>query len=129
MPTKLQTKQVLQALKTYKRKYLVQRFSELDESATRLMVNSFLTEVLGYEELAEIKTEYAIRGAYADYVIQVGKRKQLIVEVKSIQADLNEHHLRQALNYAANEGIDWVLLTNGSKYELFRVIFSKPIDC
>ena len=37
-------------------------------------------------------------------------------------------HLRQAVNYAANEGIDWVLLTNGRQFELYKVIFEKPID-
>ena len=129
MPTEFQTKKILNSLRKYKQKYLIKRFSELDESATRLMVNSFLTETLGYEELAEIKTEYAIRGAYADYVIQIGNKKQIVVEVKSIQAGLNEHHLRQALSYAANEGIDWVLLTNGRTCELYRVICSKPVGC
>jgi hypothetical protein len=127
MPTVSQIKKVTQSLRNYKRKYIIKRFSELDESATRLMINSFLTDVLDYEELVEIKTEYAIRGAYADYVIQVGNKKQIVVEVKSIQASINENHLRQALGYAANEGIDWLLLTNGKMFDLYRVIFGKPI--
>lgn len=46
----------------------------VNESATRIMVNYFLTDVLQYLELEDIKTEYAIRGEYADYVIQI-KRK------------------------------------------------------
>ena len=40
---------------------------------------------------------------------------------------MNEKHIRQSLNYAANEGIDWVLLTNGKQWLLFRVLFEKPI--
>ena len=99
----------------------------LDESATRLMINSFLTDVLNYEELDEIKTEYAIKGTYADYVIQLGKKQHIVVEVKAIQIDLNDKHIRQAVNYAANEGIDWVLLTNGKQWQLYRVIFEKPL--
>lgn len=92
------------------------------------MVNSFLTEVLGYTELEEIKTEYRIKGEYADYVVQLARKKHFIVEVKAIQLDLSENHLRQAVNYAANEGIDWILLTNGRQFQLYKVIFSKPIE-
>lgn len=51
-----------------------------------------------------------------------------MVEVKSIQIDLDKKHLRQSLNYAANEGIDWILLLNGRQVELFKVNFGKPID-
>lgn len=50
-----------------------------------------------------------------------------MIEVKSIELDLNERHLRQSLAYAANEGIDWILLFNGRQIQLYRVIFSKPI--
>ena len=127
MLTEGQKKQFLTAIKAYKKKYLQEKYSDLDESATRLMINSFLTEVLGYAELDEIKTEYSIKGTYADYVIQLGKKQHIVIEVKAIQIDLSEKHIRQALSYAANEGIDWVLLTNGKQWMLFRVIFEKPL--
>ena len=127
MLTENQRKEFITNLKSYKKRYLVDKYSELDESATRLMINSFLTEVLGYAELDEIKTEYTIKGTYADYVIQLDKKQHIVIEVKAIQIDLSENHIRQALNYAANEGIDWVLLTNGKQWMLFRVLFEKPI--
>ena len=92
------------------------------------MVNYFLTDVLGYIELDDIKTEYAIRGEYADYVIQLARKKHFVIEVKSIQIDLNERHLRQSLSYAANEGIDWIVLFNGKQIQFYRVIFAKPIS-
>ena len=123
-----QKAKLISALKSYRRRYLVEKYQDLDESATRIMVNNFLIEVLGYKELEEVKTEYAIKGTYADYIVQVGRKKHFIIEEKSIQIDLSEKHLRQAVNYAANEGIDWVLLTNGRCYELYRVIFAKPIS-
>lgn len=127
MATTNQVNEVREKLKKYKRKYLRKEFSNLDESATRIMTNSFLTEVLGYKELEEIKTEFRIRGEYADYVVQVGRKKHFVVEVKSIQLDLDQKHLRQSLNYAANEGIDWIILLNGRQVEVFRVNFGKPI--
>jgi hypothetical protein len=128
MPTEYQIKQFHTNLKIYKRRYIKKKYSDLDESATRLMVNSFLTEVLGYTELEEIKTEYRIRGEYADYVIQLARKKHFIIEVKAMQLDLSEKHLRQSINYAANEGIDWIILTNGKQIELYRVLFGKPIS-
>jgi len=122
-----QKEKLLKRLNDYRKTYLIDKYRELDESATRIMVNNLLISVLGYKELEEVKTEYVIKGTYSDYVVQVGRKKHFIVEVKAIQIDLTEKHLRQAVNYAANEGIDWVLLTNGRCYELYRVIFGKPI--
>lgn len=127
MATENQLKALQNGLKEYKRRYLRKEFSSLDESATRIMTNSFLSELLGYEELVEIKTEYRIRSEYADYVIQLKRKKHFVVEVKSIELDINEKHLRQSLSYAANEGIDWILLLNGREVQLYRVNFGKPV--
>ena len=134
MPTDKAIKDTERKLRLYRRKYLVNdKFAELDESATRIMVNFFLTEVLGYEELVDIVTEYSIKGTYADYVIEVtksprGKKKQsMIVEVKARKLSLNASHIRQSVEYGASEGIDWVLLTNGCHLMLYRIIFGKPI--
>ncbi len=127
MPTINQLQQIKNSLSTYKKRYLRKEFSSLDESATRIMTNNFLTDILGYKELDEIKTEFRIRSEYADYVIQLKRKKHFVVEVKSIDLDLSEKHLRQSLSYAANEGIDWILLLNGREIQLFRVNFGKPI--
>jgi len=127
MATEKQLQQLKEGIKSYKRKYLRKEFSSVDESATRIMVNNFLTELLGYQELVEIKTEYRIKSEYADYVVQLKRKKHFVVEVKSIELDLNEKHLRQSLSYAANEGIDWILLLNGREIQLYRVNFGKPV--
>lgn len=128
MATELQKQQFLHRLKDHKRRYIRKQFAELDESATRIIVNSLLTAVLGYAELDEIKTEYNIKGEYADYVVQIQRKKHFVVEVKAIQLDLNERHLRQSLSYAANEGIDWIILTNARQIQIYRVLFQKPIE-
>jgi predicted type IV restriction endonuclease len=128
MATENQLSTLKDGLKDYKRRYLRKEFASLDESATRIMTNSFLSELLGYQELVEIKTEYRIRSEYADYVVQLKRKKHFVVEVKSIELDINEKHLRQSLSYAANEGIDWILLLNGREIQLYRVNFGKPIS-
>jgi len=128
MLTKSKQRQLLASLKHYHKQYLKKQITDLDESGTRLMINTFLTEVLGFEPIEEVKTEYMIRGTYADYVIQIKGVRYFLVEVKSMSFDLSNKHLRQAINYGANEGIEWALLTNGKNFEFYRILFNKPID-
>ena len=127
MPTSFQIQHTIKSLREYRKKYLRKKFADIDESATRIMVNYFLCNVLGYEELVDIKTEYRIRDTYADYVIQTKRSKNFIVEVKAMQLDLNQRHIRQSVEYAVNEGIDWVLLTNGRQVQVYKIIFGKPV--
>lgn len=119
---------MLAALKDYRKKFFANKITELDESGTRLMINHFLTDILEYQSLEEVKTEYMIRGTYADYVVQTKGIRHFLVEVKALSINLSDKHLRQAINYGANEGIEWALLTNGRQFELYRIIFAKPID-
>lgn len=116
------------ALKSYSKKYLHGKLVDLDESGTRLMINSFLTEVLGFAPIEEVKTEYMIRGTYADYMIQTKGVRHFLVEVKALSLQLSDKHLRQAINYGANEGIEWALLTNGKCFDFYKILFNKPIE-
>ena len=75
MATDKQIQDLRELLKNYKKKYLRKEFNKLNEADTRIMTNSFLTELLGYRELEEIKTEYRIKSEYADYVIQLKRKK------------------------------------------------------
>jgi hypothetical protein len=119
---------LVNALKLYKKKFLDKNLTELDESGTRLLINHFLSEVLGYTPIEEIKTEYMIKGTYADYVIQIAGIRHFLVEVKALSLQLSEKHLRQTINYGANEGIEWAMLTNGKTFEFYKILFNKPID-
>lgn len=119
---------MLNALKSYKKKFLDLNLLELDESGTRLMINHFLADVLGYLPIEEIKTEYMIKGTYADYVIQINGVRHFLVEVKALSLQLSEKHLRQTINYGANEGIEWALLTNGKNLDFYKILFNKPIE-
>jgi len=48
--------------------------------------------------------------------------------VKSAGLDLKEQHVKQAVDYAANQGCEWVVLTNAFTWMIFRLSFSKPIE-
>ena len=45
-----------------------------------------------------------------------------------IYMTLKENHLRQATDYAAKEGIEWVVLTNGIEWQAYRMIFEQPVS-
>lgn len=119
---------LIQRLKIFQKRYFGKKVADLDESSTRLIVNELLNEVLGYAMIDEIKTEYMIRGTYADYVVQIKGERYFLVEVKALSLSLSDKHLRQAINYGANEGIDWALLTNGKEINFYKILFNKPIE-
>lgn len=127
MLTKSKQKLLLDAIKLYHKRYLKKHNPELDESGTRLMINSFLTDVLGFAPIEEVKTEQLIRGAYADYVIQLKGKRHFLIEAKKLGIELSEKHLRQARQYCADEGIEFVILTNGKQWNCYKIHFEKPI--
>jgi predicted type IV restriction endonuclease len=101
---------------------------DVNESDTSLIVTDILGEVFGYDKYSEVTRELCIRGTFCDLATRVEGKFQTIIEVKAIGLDLKDAHTRQAVDYAANQGIEWVVLTNGHIWRVFRVIFGKPID-
>lgn len=104
------------------------RSRDVGEADTVTIVKDMLAEVFGYDKYAEVTSEFAIRGTYCDLAIKVDGVLQTLIEVKSVGLDLKEAHVKQAIDYASNQGVDWVLLTNGICWRVYHVIFSKPIE-
>lgn len=46
----------------------------------------------------------------------------------SIGITLAEKHYQRALEYGANEGMEWIILTNGLSWKIDKVGFEKPIS-
>ncbi len=100
---------------------------DVGESDTVTIINDMLAEIFGYDKFLEITSEYAIRGTYCDLAIKLEGKLEMLIEVKAIGLDLKEQHVKQAVDYAANQGVDWVVLTNGVSWRVYKVIFGKPI--
>lgn len=101
---------------------------DVNESDTVVIVTDLLHEVFGYEKYADITSEHMIRSTFCDLAIKLDGHLALLIEVKAIGMELKDNHLKQAVDYAANQGCDWVALTNGICWRVYRVIFGKPID-
>jgi hypothetical protein len=101
---------------------------DVNESDTSMIVTDMLADIFGYDKYSEVTRELAIRGTYCDLATRIDGKFQMLIEVKAIGLELKDMHAKQAVDYAANAGVEWVALTNGQMWKVFRVIFAKPID-
>ncbi|MFQ5787363.1 MAG: type I restriction enzyme HsdR N-terminal domain-containing protein [Thermodesulfobacteriota bacterium] len=101
---------------------------DVNEADTVSIIADMLAEVFGFDKYLEVTSEFAIRNTYCDLAIKANGKIQYIIEVKAVGLDLHQHHLRQAVEYGANHGVQWVVLTNGISWEIYRIRFEKPIS-
>src|SRR3954470_21480489 len=101
---------------------------DVNESDTSMIVTDMLADVFGYDKYSEVTRELAIRGTYCDLATRIDGKFQMLIEVKAIGLELKDGHAKQAVDYASNQGVEWVALTNGHLWKVFRVIFAKPIE-
>ena len=101
---------------------------DVGEADTVTIIKDMLADVFGYDKYSDVTSEFAIRGTFCDLAIKMDGQLQTLIEVKAIGIDLKEQHVKQAVDYAANQGVDWVLLTNGLAWRVYRLTFAKPID-
>src|SRR4030067_1153580 len=101
---------------------------DANESDTSMIITDMMAELFGYDKYSEVTKELAIRGTYCDLATKIEGRFQMLIEVKAVGIDLKDSHIKQAVDYASNKGIEWVALTNAINWKVFKVIFSKPID-
>ncbi|PIP05160.1 MAG: restriction endonuclease subunit R [Syntrophobacterales bacterium CG23_combo_of_CG06-09_8_20_14_all_48_27] len=115
-------------LKNYQGIAISQKDRDVSEADTVTLVRDVLAHVFGYDKYTELTSEQQIRGTYCDLAVKIDGKIKYLIEVKSAGVELNDSHLRQALNYAANQGIEWVVLTNAIIWRLYRIKFGQPID-
>jgi hypothetical protein len=100
---------------------------DVNESDTVTIIKDVLAEVFGYDKYTEITSEFAIRGTFVDLAIKLDSVLSMLVEVKAIGLELKDTHTKQAVDYAANQGVEWVALTNGDNWHVYRITFGQPI--
>jgi predicted type IV restriction endonuclease len=101
---------------------------DVNEADTVIAVFEVLSEVFGFDKFSEITREHAIRGTYVDLAIELSDGNPVVlIEVKAIGLTLKESFIRQAVDYAVKEGVDWVVLTNGIVWQIYKVSYGKPV--
>jgi predicted type IV restriction endonuclease len=61
-------------------------------------------------------------------IIDNHKKIKFLIEVKAVSIVLNDNHIKQALDYGSNAGVNWVILTNAETWMIYKIKFGKPID-
>src|SRR3954466_3481174 len=102
-------KRVQQGLKRRVPSIQQQKARDVSEADTVTLVKDLLAEVFGYDKYAELTSEHSIRGTYCDLAIKIDDKLVQLVEVKAIGISLEDRHVKQAVDYAANQGVEWVV--------------------
>ncbi|NLZ52462.1 MAG: restriction endonuclease subunit R [Thermoanaerobacteraceae bacterium] len=101
---------------------------DINESDTVVIITDMLSELFGFDKYSEITSEYAIKKTFCDLAIKVDGKLRFLIEAKAIGLDLKDEYIKQAIDYGANSGIDWVILSNGCMWRVYKISFAKPID-
>lgn len=104
---------------------LVER--DANEGDTRLLVTDFLCDGLGFDKYEDLTTEYQVKGEFADYGIRIDKQLIAFIEVKRCTQKLGIRQLRQVQMYAVNEGVEWMILTNGQVWQVWHLTGGLPV--
>jgi len=127
IPAKTKTR-LIEGIKKYRTVVKRVQGSDINESDTVTVLVDILSEVFGYDKYTEITSELAIKKTYCDLAIKLEGDIKLLVEAKSAGIDLKDQHITQAVNYGANSGIEWVVLTNSVAWKVYKIIYGKPVE-
>lgn len=126
IPAKV-SKRLSESLKYFQPIITLAKSRDANESDTSMIVTDMLAELFGYDKYSELTRELSIRGTYCDLATKIDGKFQMLIEVKAVGIDLKESHIKQAVDYGANKGIEWVALTNSHIWKIFKIIFTKPL--
>jgi Type I restriction enzyme R protein N terminus (HSDR_N) len=100
---------------------------DANEGDTRLLVTDFLGEGFGFDKYTDLTTEYQVKGEFADFGVRIDRELIAFIEVKRVATKLAPKHLRQVEMYAVNEGVEWVILTNGAMWQVYHLTGGLPV--
>lgn len=101
---------------------------DVNESDTVAIIMDILSDVFGYDKYSEITSEFAIKKTYCDLALKIDGHPRVLIEAKAAGLNLKEQHIKQAVDYGSNSGIEWVILTNAVHWMVYRIIFGRPVS-
>jgi len=95
----------------------------LKEYPTRTILIDPLLQALGWDvrDPDVVELEYpTIDAKSVDYALKINRKVVLLIEAKQLGDPLEDvKAITQVVGYAANDGIDWCVLTNGVRYKVY----------
>jgi predicted type IV restriction endonuclease len=101
---------------------------DVSESDTVVIIVDMLADVLGYKKYSEIRTEHSIGGTYIELAVKAGNEVPFLIQANAIGTSLKDHHAKQAIDYAADNTIEWMVITNAVIWQVYKVHFNQPLD-
>lgn len=93
-----------------------------NEANTGKIVVNMLSDVFGFDKFKDLDKEYKIAGGdRCDVAVKIEGKVRYLVEVKAIGRGFTERHFKQVEAYGDKAGIQWVVLTNGVDWRVYRV--------
>lgn len=129
IPKKVQDRFISQ-VKSFQGHIADAKARDVSEADTVTLVKDMLAYVFGFDKYSELTSEQQIKGTFCDLAVKVQGKVNYLIEVKAVGESLdsrNNMHTRQAVNYGAHEGIEWIVLTNAQHWRLYRISFGQPI--
>jgi len=97
------------------------------EADTIKVVAYCLFEIFGHRRCPEVTPRHVDGEAFID-ISTTAFSLPFLLETKAIGLPLEDEYLNQAVNRAHKKSLEWLVLTNGQTWKVFKVIFSEPID-
>lgn len=93
------------------------------ETRTRQVLIDPLLRELGWDvsDPAAVQLEYKVGQQWADYALIFNDRPVAVIEAKRLESNLEDDEMIQVLNYANRDGIDYMIVTDGDKWEMYEV--------
>lgn len=96
----------------------------MNEDNTKSKILRDFLELLGWDIAFDAELEYPVTiGStknYIDYSLSIDGSPVLFVEAKGYDTSIKDSHRNQLHSYLRQTDVDWGLLTNGGKYEIYR---------
>ncbi len=100
------------------------RRSGLKEYPTRTIFIDPLLEALGWDvrDPDIVELEYpTIDGKSVDYALKIIRKPVILLEAKQLNDPLTDvKDITQIVGYAANNGVEWCVLTNGVRFKVYK---------
>lgn len=101
------------------------------ETRTRMALIDPLLNALGWDtkDPSLVIPEYKVSDGWADYaLLRPDGPPAAVIEAKKLGTMLDVKFRRQMLNYANESGIEYAGLTDGNKWELYKVFQPGPLE-
>jgi len=117
-------KDVMKIIETLRAQLERHKHSGLKEYPTRTILIDPLLSALGWDvrDPDEVELEYpTVDGKSVDYAMKINRKPVFLLEAKQLTDPLDDvKSITQVVGYAANDGIEWCVLTNGVRYKVYK---------